>query len=167
MAIKSLIFSRRGLVVSLFISLLFFFGCNLPGFNNSISWKSYTNSRYGFEFPYPANWESLPPPENNDGIVFILPKTKSVRIQGWAGNRLPESISKDEKSTREVNSNFQTRQGVSGNLVVEVGSELSYMTLIIVHEKLHYYWQGRSPSKDFQDYYRLFDYIARRYKINQ
>ncbi|MFH7025197.1 MAG: hypothetical protein ACHBN1_07290 [Heteroscytonema crispum UTEX LB 1556] len=148
-----------GGVISLLIMLS---GCSVPGFN-AITWKTYSNSRYGFEFPYPSSWTSLPPPENDDGIAFVSPQNNTVEIRGWAGNRLPESIDKDAKKT--INSNFKTAQGVSGVLVVEVGSKVSLMTLSISQSKVKYNWQGRSPSEDFQDYYRVFYYIAQQYRI--
>jgi hypothetical protein len=137
-------------------------GCNAPGFN-SVTWKTYSNSRYGFEFPYPSTWTSLPPPENHDGIAFVSPQNNTVEIRSWAGNRLPDSIDKDAKKT--INSNFKTAQGVSGVLEVEIGSKISSMTLAISQGQIKYYWQGRSPSEDFQDYYRVFYYIAQQYRV--
>jgi hypothetical protein len=148
-----------GGVISLLIMLS---GCSVPGFN-TITWKTYSNSRYGFEFPYPSNWTSLPPPENDDGIAFVSPQNNTVEIRGWAGNRLPDFIDKNAKKT--INSNFKTAQGLSGVLVVEVGSKVSSMTLTVSQGQIKYNWQGRSPSEDFQDYYRVFYYIAQQYRI--
>jgi hypothetical protein len=39
--------------------------------------------------------------------------------------------------------------------------------LTITQAELEYYWQGQSDSQDFQNYYRLFYYIAQEYKISQ
>lgn len=128
-------------------------------------WKTYTNSRYGFEFPYPSDWKSLPPPENDDGIVFVAPKKSSVEIRGWAGNRLPESIKKGIGVKTTTNPNFRTLQGISGVLEVEITNQRSSMTLTLSQNKVKYYWQGRCNSQDFDQYYRFFYYIAQQYKI--
>jgi hypothetical protein len=146
--------------------VIMLWGCTAPGFNAStVSWKTYTNNRYGFEFPYPSNWNSLPPPDNDDGIAFVSPQKSSVVIRSWAGNRLPESFMPDAKIT--VIPNFKTAQGIPGVMVVEVGQQVSSMTLTITQGQVKYYWQGRSQSQDFTDYYRFFYYIAQGYKVPQ
>jgi hypothetical protein len=154
-------FKRKTSILAL-LGLLW--GCSVPGFHpSSTTWKTYKNSRYDFEFPYPSNWNALLPPGNNDGIIFVAPQ-KDVEMRGWAGNRLPESISTAKVKTK-TNTNFKTAQGVSGVLMVEVGQEVSSMTLTLSRERVKYYWQGRSKSQDFQNYYRLFYYIAQQYRI--
>ncbi|MBD2359003.1 hypothetical protein H6G41_31200 [Tolypothrix sp. FACHB-123] len=146
--------------------VIMLWGCTAPGFNTSnVVWKTYTNNRYGFEFPYPSNWNALPPPDNNDGIAFVSPQKSSVVIRAWAGNRLPESSNPDAKIT--VNPNFKTAQGIPGVMVVEVGQQGSSMTLTITQGQVKYYWQGRSENQDFTDYYRFFYYIAQQYKVPQ
>ena len=146
--------------------VMMLWGCTAPGFNASnVSWKTYINNRYGFEFPYPSNWNPLPPPDNNDGIAIVSPRTDAVEIRSWAGNRLPDPVSRDAKVT--VNTNFKTAQGIPGVMVVEVGQQVSLMTLTITQGQVKYYWQGRSPSQDFTEYYRFFYYIAQRYKVPQ
>ncbi|BAY25204.1 hypothetical protein NIES2100_50100 [Calothrix sp. NIES-2100] len=146
--------------------VIMLWGCTAPGFNASnVAWKTYINNRYGFEFPYPSNWNALPPPDNDDGIAFVSPQKSSVVIRAWAGNRLPESASPDAKIT--VNPNFKTAQGIPGVMVVEVGQQVSSMTLTITQGQVKYYWQGRSQSQDFTDYYRFFYYIAQQYKVPQ
>ncbi|MBD2194460.1 MULTISPECIES: hypothetical protein [Calothrix] len=152
---------RLGKAIALIIML---WGCTAPGFNASnVVWKTYTNNRYRFEFPYPSNWNALPPPDNGDGIAFVSPQKNSVIIRSWAGNRLPEAVSPEAKVT--VNPNFKTAQGIPGVMVVEVGQQGSSMTLTITQGQVKYYWQGRSDSQDFTDYYRLFYYIAQQYKV--
>ncbi|MBW4561349.1 MAG: hypothetical protein KME32_09340 [Mojavia pulchra JT2-VF2] len=152
-----------GRAIALFIML---WGCSAPSFNSSsLTWKTYSNSRYNFEFPYPSNWTALPPPDNDDGVAFIPPQTSSVEIRSWAGNRLADSISQNPEAKITVNPNFKTAQGVSGVMVVEVGPQVSSMTLTLTQGQVKYYWQGRSQSQKFSDYYRLFSYIAYQYKI--
>ncbi|MEH2444225.1 MAG: hypothetical protein V7K18_00110 [Nostoc sp.] len=151
--------------IVLFIIL---WGCTANDFNGgAITWKTYSNSRYGFEFPYPSNWTSLAAPENDDGIVFISPQNKTVEIRGWASQQLPNSIVTDQNSVKKINPNFQTAQGVSGVLVVEVDKGVGSMTLTLTQSQVKYYWQGRSKSQEFQDYYRLFYYIAQQYRISK
>jgi len=142
-------------------------GCNAPSFINSgVTWKTYTNSRYGFEFLYPSTWTSLPPPENNDGIAFVSPQNTKVEIRGWAGNELPDAIITDKNAKKTINPNFKTNQGVSGVLEVEVGSQESLMTLTLTTPQVKYYWQGRSPASEFSNYYRVFYYIAQEYRVS-
>ncbi len=143
-------------------------GCTITtGFNiSNQTWKIYNNARYGFEFPYPSTWKSLPS-DNGDGIVFTSPKNHTVEIRSWAGMQLPEGIIPEKNAKISINPNFTTAQGVSGVLTVEVGQQESVMTLKLAQGKLKYYWQGKAPSPEFDNYYRLFDYIANSYKIGQ
>lgn len=137
-------------------------GCTANDFNaKAIAWKTYSNSRYGFEFPYPSNWTSLAAPENDDGIAFISPQDNSVEIRGWASQQLPNN----RESVKKIKSNFQTAQGVSGVLVVEVSQQVGKVTLTLTQSQVKYCLQGRSKSQDFQNYYRFFYYIAQRYRI--
>lgn len=146
--------------------LIMLWGCGVSSFNNSeLTWKTYSNSRYGFEFPYPSNWTSLPTPDNKDGIAFVSVQKTSVEIRAWAGNTLIEPSSKNRDAKTTINPNFQTAQGVPGVLVVEVDQQVSLMTLTLTHGHIKYYWQGRSPTPEFANYYNLFNYIARQYRI--
>ncbi|MEH2184130.1 hypothetical protein [Nostoc sp.] len=139
-------------------------GCTANDFNaKAIAWKTYSNSRYGFEFPYPSNWTSLAASENGDGIAFISPQDNSVEIRGWASHQLPN----DQESMKKIKSNFQTAQGVSGVLVVEVDRQAGSMTLTLTQSQVKYHLQGRSKSQEFQNYYRLFYYIAQQYQISK
>jgi len=152
-------------VIALFVIL---WGCTASDFNaGAIAWKTYSNSRYGFEFPYPSNWTSLAAPANDDGIAFISLQDNSVQIRGWASQQLPNSIVTDQESVKKIKSNFQTAQGLSGVLVVEVDQRVGSMTLTLTQSQVKYYWQGRSKSQEFQDYYRLFYYIAQQYRISK
>lgn len=140
------------------------YGCTATGFNaETIAWKTYNNSRYGFEFPYPSNWTSLIAPENNDGIAFVSPHHNSVIIRSWASHQIPKFTITDREI--KINPNFQTTQGISGVLVVEVNQQVSSMTLTLTQGQVQYYWQGRSKGQEFPDYYHLFYYIAQQYRI--
>jgi hypothetical protein len=123
------------------------------------TWKTYANRRYGFEFPYPSNWNTLLSPENQDGIAFVSPGG-DVEIRGWAGNQL-RSL---EKSV-DQRGNFKTKQGRSGQLAVDVGLEVSSMNLTLTQGEVHYYWRGQCRNEKFGDYYRFFYYIATEYRI--
>ena len=131
---------------------------------SEITWKTYNNSRYGFEFPYPSNWISLSPPENDDGITFVSPLNPSVEMIAWAGNQ-QTSLSEDENTDRTINPNFRTAQGVSGVLTIEVGKTKVEMKLLLTRAHVNYYWQGQCDRQQFSDYYRFFSYIAQHYKI--
>lgn len=147
--------------------LIILWGCTANDFNaGAIAWKTYSNSRYGFEFPYPSNWTSLAAPANDDGIAFSL-HDNSVEIRGWASHQLPNSSVINQESIKKIKSNFQTTQGVSGVLVVEVDQRVGLMTLTLTQSQVKYYWQGRSKSQEFPDYYRLFYYIAQQYRISK
>ncbi|MHC0063034.1 hypothetical protein ACWATR_08920 [Nostoc sp. UIC 10890] len=142
--------------------LIILWGCTGNDFNaGAIAWKTYSNSRYGFEFPYPSNWNSLAASENGDGIAFISPQDNSVEIRGWASHQLPNT----QESVKKIKHNFQTAQGVSGVMVVEVDQRVGSMTLTLTHSQVKYYLQGRSKGQEFPDYYRLFYYIAQQYRI--
>ncbi|MFN6519200.1 MAG: hypothetical protein RMY29_032555 [Nostoc sp. CreGUA01] len=158
---------RFGFSLSPAIALLIIlWGCTATDLNvEAITWKTYSNSRYGFEFPYPSNWTSLAPPENDDGIGFISPDNNSVEIRGWAIQQLPNLIVKEREFGKKIKPNFQTAQGISGVLVVEVDRQATSMTLTLTHNQVKYHWQGRSNSKEFPNYYRLFYYIAQQYRI--
>lgn len=150
------------------VLLMILSGCSALGFNSfNVTWNTYSNSRYGFEFPYPSNWTVLNTPENNDGIAFVSPENDSVQIRGWAVNELPKSLTAERHNEKAVNPNFQTVQGISGVMFVEVGQQVSSMTLTLTQAQVQYCWQGRSQSKDFPDYYRLFYYIAQQYRISR
>ncbi|MHC5933580.1 hypothetical protein [Nostoc sp.] len=143
-------------------------GCTASDFNaGAIAWKTYSNSRYGFEFPYPSNWTSLAAPANDDGIAFISRQDNSVEIRGWASQQLANSIVTNQESVKKIKPNFQTAQGVSGVLVVEVDQQVGSMTLTLTQSQVKYCWRGRSKSQNFPDYYRLFYYIAQQYRISK
>ena len=133
------------------------------------SWSVYHNPRYNFEFPYPSNWQPFPMPDNLDGRAFRDPQNPSVEIRGWAANNL--SIIQSSSNTSATESaepqaqNFTTDQGITGQLQVKVSSEISLMTLTLSQDKLLYNWQGQCESKEFADYYRFFNYIARQYRL--
>jgi len=141
-------------------------GCSGSNKTTSVPrWEIYTNPRYNFEFPHPSNWTTLPAPDNGDGQVFVSPQNPEVDIRGWAGNRLPNWENKHKNARKSINYNFQTAQGVSGVLTVEVGKQVSTMKLTLNQEQIRYYWQGRAPSQEFGNYYNAFYYIAQQYRI--
>ena len=141
-------------------------GCNtirLQDYENS--WKTYKNTRYGFEFPYPSGWYEMKS-DNNDGIMFISPKKSSVQIRSWAGNQMVPYITGDiETKTPTNNSNFKNVQGIPGMITVEIGARESLITLKLAQNRIKYYWQGKAPSQEFDDYYQFFYYIAENYRL--
>lgn len=136
-------------------------------FDNKTTWKTYKNNRYSFEFPYPNTWQIQPTPTNDDGVVLVSPHNPAIEIRGWAGNRLPEEINVNTQAQQDTTPNFQTQQGKKGILIVEVKPPNSVMKLTIKTNRLTYHWQGTSPTEEFDDYYRVFNYIARSYKITE
>ncbi|MEA5552256.1 hypothetical protein VB713_15040 [Anabaena cylindrica UHCC 0172] len=161
-------YNLRRIIVALVSGVgtaMIFSGCGTSFPNSKLTWETYQNPRYGFEFPYPSNWTSLAAPDNNDGVTFISPQNQNVEIRAWASKESPESITQDQETIKQIDHNFETSQGVSGVLVVEVGQQVSSMKLTITQGQEVYYWQGQTNSQEFKDYYQLFYYIAQHYKI--
>ena len=139
-------------------------GCRPSGFSFPAGiWKTYYNSRYGFEFLYPSDWVTATPPEDQDGQVFTLPQNPAVEIRGWASNR--SALPKDK--AKSLQSNFKTKQGLAGQLKVKISPELSSMTLTLNQGQIRYTWQGQAPSQQFSNYYRFFYYTAAEYQVSQ
>ena len=44
------------------------------------AWKHYANDRFGVTADVPADWQAQPPPENDDGLVFLSPDGKAKLI---------------------------------------------------------------------------------------
>lgn len=142
-------------------------GCstqNLQRYENA--WKIYKNYRYGFEFPYPSNWQEMRP-VNGDGIIFISPTKNSVKIIAWAGNQLFSHTNRDRNTRISTNPNFKNVQGISGVMTIETGVTESIITLKFARNQIKYYWQGKAPSQEFDDYYRFFHYIAQNYRLSE
>ncbi|MBK1987702.1 hypothetical protein A0J48_009160 [Sphaerospermopsis aphanizomenoides BCCUSP55] len=139
-------------------------GCTIINiYASEATWKTYSNTRYSFEFPYPSNWNSSGNSDNNDGIAFVAPNNRNVEMRAWASRHLEVSI--QDQYIREQTQNFQTAEGVFGVLSVDVGQQTTSMTLTISQGQVKYHWQGQSNSKEFKEYYRLFYYVAKQYKI--
>jgi hypothetical protein len=145
-------------------SCLIVWGCSANDFQvKDTTWNTYRNKRYGFEFPYPHTWQALDNPDNSDGIALVSPNKKNVEIRAYASKPLLKSLTQNPQPVP----NFQTHQGFSGVMSVEIGEKVTVMKLTITQEQLEYHWQGKSDHQDFQNYYRLFYYIAQEYKISQ
>jgi hypothetical protein len=140
-------------------------GCQRSELPLASDWQVYHNPRYDFEFPYPQAWVAASPPDNQDGRIFQDPKNPAAEIRGWAGYNVRDTISPQVASPQPLKPNFKTRQGIVGELKVELGAETSSMTLVLEQDDIRYYWQGRSPQQQFDDYYRMFYYIASQYRI--
>lgn len=159
--LRQLFYTKITWVSAAIALLLILYGCFTPSLDvTDMTWNIYKNSRYGFEFPYPSNWKTLATPTNADGIVFVSPKNNTVEIRAWASNQILESITPEKP-------NFQTTQGLTGILAVEVGNSVSSMTLTLTQNQVKYNWQGRTPSQEFQNYYPLFYYIAQQYRVSR
>lgn len=160
-----------GKLVVIVTPLIFLlFSCHALNFNIPNSWTTYRNPRYGFEFPYPSNWQPFPMPDNRDGRAFRDPQNPSVEIRGWAANNLSgiQSSSSNTSATQSPkpqSQNFTTDQGMTGQLKVKVGSDISLMTLTLSQDKVLYNWQGQCESQKFADYYRFFNYVASQYRL--
>lgn len=153
-------------LVSSIGTAIFFSGCSANSFQSSDQkWETYHNSRYGFEFIYPSGWISSPSPDNQDGVTLIAPKNQNTKIRAWASQDLTKFHNSETK--KQIDHNFATAQGISGVLVVDIGEQVSLIKLSITQGQLKYYWQGQTNSKEFKDYYKLFYYIAKQYKISR
>lgn len=158
------------LVVGITLLVLMLSSCNSSNSGIPNSWNTYRNPRYGFEFPYPSNWIPFPMPDNLDGRAFRDPQNPSLEIRGWAANKLSEiQVSSAKKPVKESPEpqpqNFTTDQGLTGELKVELRSDISLMTVTLSQGKVQYNWQGQCESKQFADRYRFFYYVARQYRL--
>lgn len=135
----------------------------------SQQWETYYNQRFGFKFPYPREWKPGNPPSNGDGQVFINPQEPLVQIRGWGGYK-PSLFSPPNSSAKvtpnPLKLNFKTHQGLPGELKVEIGPEISSMTLTLIQGDRQYSCQGQAPSPLFDHYYKFFYYIMGEYEIN-
>lgn len=154
-------FSKIGLA----IVLLLLGSCSARSIHSAVSVKTYKNQRFGFESIYPETWRATPPPSNLDGQTFYHPQNPDIQISVWAGYQVPSSQS--DRSSANSSQNFTTRQGLSGALTVEVGTQTSLIHLTVVEERVSYHFEGRSPSLEFADYYRLFYDLASEYQIDR
>jgi hypothetical protein len=154
-----------GLVLALMVGLMS--SCSQPGFDERRTWKVYQNPNYGFEFPYPDNWVPAPLADSQDGRRFRNPYSMDVEILGWASHVSSTPGDSSEQVRRSVLAapNFTTRQGLRGQLRVEIGSTVSLMTLTLAEDGVVYFWQGRSPSNEFSQYYEFFNYVASEYSV--
>lgn len=167
---KMLICVLGKLVICIMPVVFMLLSCRASNLGMPNSWETYHNPRYGFEFPYPSNWIPFPMPDNRDGRAFRDPKNPNLEIRGWAGNKLPEiQASSPKKSAKDSPKpqlqNFETDQGLTGELQVVVGSDISLMTLTLSQGKVQYNWQGQCESKRFANNYRFFYYVATQYSL--
>jgi hypothetical protein len=126
-------------------------------------WQTYKNQRYEFEFLYPEGWIDSIPPQNQDGVAFSDPKNPGIEIRGWAELKRSTTNPKAQKPKP----NFTTDQGIPGQLDVKVENQLSVMTLTIHHKDREYNWRATAPTVQFGNYYRFFDFIAKRFRVPQ
>ena len=168
--VKALVIGK--VIVSIMPLIVLLLSCSQSNMRSPDSWSIYRNSRYSFEFPYPSNWIAFPMPDNRDGRAFRDPQNPNIEIRGWAANNLAESNAPSQAQERtpkqpqsSQQQNFTTDQGLTGKLRVELGSDLSLMTLSLSQGNVLYSWQGQSESEQFADYYRFFNYVARQYRL--
>jgi hypothetical protein len=158
-------FSQVTGLAGLAVSLVFLISCRSFETSPPGNWQTYRNPRYNFEFPYPSNWIAEPPPDNQDGQAFHDPQNSQAEIRGWAGHQI-KPIAKPKSGTLpSLKPNFTTEQGLPGELQVNIGPEISSMKLVLEQGNIRYNWQGRSPSQQFDDYYRFFYYSAKQYRV--
>lgn len=168
------------------------FGCRSSD-GLSDRWETYRNPRYGFEFLYPAGWQAADLPENRDGAAFRNPQDPQVEIRGWASflrvsktATAAPKVASPTRSSRPAKSltskarqtqvpapsssslpptNFTTEQGIQGTLQADLEAQTSSLTLVLNRGNIQYYLRGSAPSQQFDEYYRFFNYVARRYRI--
>lgn len=139
--------------------------CSSTTSMQSNSWKVYSNERYGYQFPYPSNWEGARASSNADGQAFRHPQNPAVEMRAWAGYDLSNSISINEETQGTGARNFTTEEGLPGELKVNIGPDISSMTLTLIEGQVQYHWQAEAPSQQFDDYYKFFYYVASQYDV--
>lgn len=144
-------------------------GCGPSLEQKQSRFEIYRNSRYDFEFPYPAEWIADIEPANRDGQAFSEPNNPDIQIRGWASYLAPRDEQTRQQSpdeTEVLKKNFITQQGQTGNLNVEIGTEISSITLTLQQADIQYNWRGQTPNQKFSEYYPLFYSLAGQYKIS-
>lgn len=129
-----------------------------------VQWETYQNERYSFAFPYPDNWVPKPILGNREGREFQAPHEDTISIQGWA-SQVSEVPSVSSEPNQSILPNFTTEQGMQGQLDVKIGEDVSNVRLTLMQDGVIYYWEGRSPSEDFDDYFKFFFYVAKQYEV--
>ncbi|MGG6292792.1 hypothetical protein ACQ4M4_00090 [Leptolyngbya sp. AN02str] len=153
---------RRWMRWGLAIALMgFLVACSQADSTLSRRWLIYRNERYRFEFPYPERWQAAPLVANQDGQLFFDPEQSEVKITGWASQ---SSVGMEWGTVAGV-PNFVTEQGLPGYMQLEVGANVSTMTVTWVPNQVVYRWQGRSPSDQFDDYFKFFYYVASQFRV--
>lgn len=157
--------------IGLVMAVLLLGSCNSTQGSSSGSIETYKNQRFGFESIYPDTWRSTPPPSNLDGQTFYHPQNPDIQISVWAGYRVsPPPTVRDampQEDRPPSSENFTTRQGLNGDLTVEIGTQTSTINLTLMADNISYHFEGRSPSSSFADYYRLFYNVASQYQIEE
>ncbi len=158
------------LVIGITPLIVILSSCQASNSERTKRWNTYRNPRYGFEFPYPSHWVAFPMPDNRDGRAFRDPNNPSVEIRGWAAISLSPDSSPSFNNPRKESpnlqkQNFTTAQGVTGKLQVELGSDISSMTLTLRQGNVIYNWQGQGESQEFANRYRFFYDVAGQYRI--
>ncbi len=141
-------------------------GCQ-PAAEDGSNWAVYRNSRFGFQFAYPAAWVPAPRPSNRDGQAFHPPQNPDIELRGWASKQLTNDgqfFSPNPGTTPPI-PNFETNQGRLGELTVNLGPETSSLMLTLAQQGVEYHLQGRSPSRQFATYYQTFYTAAQRYQL--
>lgn len=146
------------------VAVVLLSGCSQSAPPQAADWVIYQNPRYGFEFPYPGNWTTAIAAENRDGQAFVDPRQPDVEIRGWASQRSAVAPEEQDPSGL-IQPNFETDQGIPGELQVYITPDVSTMELTLVQDDVVFYWRGQSPSAQFSDYYKFFDYVARHYRV--
>ena len=133
------------------------------------SQQVYQNARFGYTVPYPVGWVTSPEPTNQDGQTFINPDNPTIAMRVWASNRLATGRNSAERDRNSVSTkqllNFETEQGIQGNLDIIIGQELSILTLTLPQASTDYSLQAQAPGEEFANYYKLFHALAHQYRI--
>ena len=159
----------RGYDVITIVVIAMLTACGPSGEKKISRFEIYKNSRYSFEFPYPAEWIADTEPANRDGQAFSEPENSDIQIRGWASYKSFTYEQTEQyfgKETEPLKENFTTQQGSVGNLKVEIGTEISSITLTLQTAEITYNWRGQTPNEKFSEYYPLFYRLAGQYKIH-
>lgn len=142
--------------------------------NSTTDWKTYTNSKYGYQLKYPKDWFSYVPSsdqETLDSICLGQDPNKCVLnitvLEGTSWDREQKLLGltlSSKEGTKDVSfagANGSKRVGYFG----ETGSLYGFVTIVQRNNKVYKIW-AYQKTEDQSDYTSEIDQIVSTFKFN-